>query len=151
MSAQTSYGLSQANALAGLLYSTEKGDRITRAAEGAADIPFGYAVSRGTNADTQAVAGGTSFLGITIRSLDQEGSAQTGDLAYRPTQAMAVMRAGYIWVAVAAGCVPGDVAKYVTATGAIDSGAPVVGEAAIPGGTFETTATAGTLALLRIA
>lgn len=150
MSAQTTYKNYQEPALAGMLHGTGPRDVVSMAAEGG-DIPFGVVVSRGTDPDSQAVIGGTEFLGVTVRSLEREGDRNTGDVAYRENDTMSILRKDYIWVVAVSGSVPGAVVNYNTTTGVIDSGAPGAGEVLLPNGTFETTASAGELALIRIA
>ncbi len=151
MSAQTSYAIQQAVAYAGLLYAQAPHDIISRDVETVAGIGFGIAVSRGTDKDRQIILGGDdTFIGVTIRDLAREGAANTAAIKYSEKESAAVLRDGYVWVVCPSGCVPGDQANYVDATGVIDSGAAGAGETNIVGATFETTAAAGELAVLRI-
>ena len=87
MSAQTSYDIKQPVAYAGLIYAQAPHDIVSRDAEGV--IPFGVACSRGTDKDKQAVVGGADFAGISIRSLEREGAANTGDIKYSDTETAA--------------------------------------------------------------
>lgn len=150
MSAQTSYEIDIPKAYAGLIYAQAPSDIVSRLVETVAGIPFGVAVSRGTDLERQIVLGGTNFLGITIRSLDQEGAANTGAIQWDETESAGVMRWGYIWAICVAGCNPGDSVKYVNADGTLTSGAPAAGETALDGASWETVAAAGELAVLRI-
>lgn len=150
MAAQTSYDITQAKAYAGLIYAQAPHDIVSRDVETVAGIAFGAAVSRGTNKERQIVVGGTDYLGITIRSLDKEGAANTGAIQWNETEAAGVLRGGYIWVVCPAGCNPGDAVKYTDATGVIDAGTPGAGETAIPNAQWETVAGAGELAVVRV-
>ncbi len=151
MSAQTSYSIDQGKAYAGLIYALALHNISSFSVEPAAGIGFGVAVTRGTDPDTQIdLAGSASFVGITIRSLEHEGAANTGDIQWRQYQTAGVMREGYIWAVCPAGCVPGNAVKYTDATGVIDAGAAGVGETQLDGATWETTAAAGELAVIRL-
>lgn len=150
MSAQTSYSINQSKAHAGLIYAQGPTDIVSRSVETVAGIGFGVAVSRGTDAERQIVAGGSDFLGITIRSLEKEGAANTGDIQWNEKDTAGVFRGGYIWTVCPAGCNPGDAVKYTDATGVIDAGAPGASETAITNAQWETVAAAGELAIIRI-
>jgi len=150
MSAQTSYSIKQPKAYAGLIYAQAPHDIVSRMVETVAGIGFGVAVSRGTDKERQIVAGGTDFLGITIRSLDKEGAANTGDIQWNETEAAGILRDGYIWAVCPAGCNPGDAVKYTDATGVLDAGAAAAGETQLDGAQWETVAAAGELAVIRI-
>jgi len=152
MVAQTSYTILQPIAYAGLIVDLAPRNVISRSIEGVAGVGFGVIVSRGTDKDKQAVIGGTTgILGVTVRALDQEGAANTGAIKYDEKDTAAIMRNGYIWVVCPTGCVPGDPANFVEATGVIDSGAPVgVGETGLDDFFFDSTAAAGELAVLRV-
>lgn len=150
MSAQTSYSIKQPGAYAGLIYAQAPHDIVSRDVETVAGIGFGVAVSRGTDKERQIVAGGTDFLGITIRSLDKEGAANTGAIQWNETESAGVIRNGYIWAVCPAGCNPGDAVKYTNATGVINAGAAAAGETQLDGAQWETVAAAGELAVIRI-
>lgn len=150
MSAQTSYDINQGKALAGLIYALAPHNIISRSVETTTGIEFARAVSRGTDADNQTVVGGNSFLGITIRSLENEGAAETGALKLEQNQTAGIMVEGYVWAVCPTGCVPGDAVNYNTTTGVLDSGAPVAGENSLDDASWETTAAAGELAVIRI-
>ena len=150
MSAQTSYDIRQGKAYAGLIYAQAPHDIVSRAVETAAGIGFGVAVARGTDPDKQiVVAGSADFLGITIRSLEQEGG-EAGAIRWDVKETAGIMRVGYIWAVCPTGCVPGNAVNYTDGTGILDSGTAGVGETQLNGATWETTATAGELAVLRI-
>lgn len=150
MSAQTSYSIKQPKAYAGLVYAQAPHDIVSRDVETVVGIGFGVAVSRGTNLERQVVVGGTAFTGITIRSLDKEGAANTGAIQWNEKEAAGILRDGYIWVVCPAGCNPGDQVKYTNATGVIDSGAAGAGETQLDGAQWDTVAAAGELAVIRL-
>lgn len=150
MSAQTSYSIKQAKAYAGLVFAQAPHDIVSRDVETTAGIAFGVAVSRGTDLERQIVLGGTKFTGITIRSLDKEGAANTGAIKWNQKESAGIIRNGYIWAVCPTGCNPGDAVKYDNTTGIIDSGSAGAGETALDGAQWETVATAGELAVIRL-
>lgn len=150
MSAQTSYSINQNKAYAGLIYAQAPHDIVSRSVETVAGIQFGVATSRGTDKEKQAVVGGTDFVGITVRALDREGAINTGAILYKETEAAALMREGYIWAVCPAGCTPGDAVKYDNTTGVINAGVAGVGETQLDDAQWDTTATAGELAVIRL-
>lgn len=151
MSAQLSYNINQGNAYAGLIYALAPHNIASRSVEPSAGIGFGVAVTRGTDADNQIdFAGSASFLGITIRSLENEGTANTGAINWAENQTAGVMRNGHIWAVCPTGCLPGDLVNYVDGTGVLDSGVAVAGETQLDGATWETTAAAGELSVIRL-
>ena len=151
MSAQTSYTIKQAVAYAGLIYAQAPSDIISRDVETVAGIGFGTVVSRGTDKDLQAILGGTTgILGVAIRDLGREG-ASDATIEYSENETAGIMRDGYIWAVCPTGCVPGDAVNFVEATGVLDSGAPAgVGETGLDDCFWDSTASAGELAILRV-
>lgn len=149
MSAQTSYSINQGVALAGLIFALHPSEIDSFIVETAAGIGFGVAVGRGTD-DRQCVIGTANFLGISVRSLEREGVANTGAIEYSETEAAGVLRKGYIWAVCPTGCSPGDSVLYTTATGVLDSGTAAAGETQVDGATWESTAAAGGLAIIRL-
>jgi len=150
MSAQLSYDIRQGKAYAGLIFAQAPHDIVSRAVETAGGIAFGVAVTRGTDADKQIVpAASADFLGITIRSLEKEGGT-AGAIQWNAKETAGVMRSGYIWAVCPTGCVPGDAVNYADGTGVLDSGAAGAGSTSLNGATWETTAAAGELAVIRL-
>ena len=150
MAAQTTYSIRQGKAYAGLIYAQAPHDIVSRAVETAAGIGFGVAVTRGTDPDKQVVlATSANFLGITIRSLEKEGG-DAGAIRWNVKETAGIMRVGYIWAVCPTGCVPGNAVKYTDGTGVLDSGAAGASETQLNGATWETTASAGELAVVRI-
>lgn len=152
MSAQLAYSINIRTALAGMLVAVHNHDIVSRSLETVAGSAFGIVVSRGTDKDSQAVIGGTTgVLGITIRALDREGAANTGLIQYNEKETLAILRDGYIHAVCPTGCNPGDPVNYVEATGVLDSGAPSgTGETALDDCFWDSTASAGELAVLRV-
>ena len=151
MTAQTSYDINQAVAYAGLVFAQVPSEIASFTVEDVAGIPFGVAVSRGTNTELEITIGGDdAFLGITIRDLGREGAVNTGAIRYDEEETAGVMRSGYLWVFCPTGCNPGDAALYNDTTGIIDAGIAGAGETDIANSEFQTVSTAGELAVLRI-
>jgi len=150
MAAQTSYDIRQGKAYAGLIYAQAPSDIVSRAVETVAGVAFGVAVTRGTDPDKQTVlATSANFLGITIRSLEKEGG-DAGAIRWNLKETAGIMRSGYIWAVCPTGCLPGNAVKYTDGTGVLDSGAAGVGETSLDGATWETTASAGELGVIRL-
>jgi hypothetical protein len=150
MSAQTTYSIRLGKAYAGLIYAKAPHDIVSRAVETAAGIGFGVAVTRGTDPDKQVVlATSANFLGITVRSLEKEGG-DAGAIRWNVKETAGIMRAGYIWAVCPTGCVPGNAVNYADGTGILDSGAAGASETQLDGATWETTASAGELAVIRL-
>lgn len=153
MSAQTSYTLNTAKGYAGMLVGQNPREVVTGLVEDADGIDFGVVVSRGSDLERQITKGGgagSSFLGITVRSLETEGAANTGAIKRNQYDATPVLRTGTILVMAPSGCAVGDVVKFAESTGTIGSGAPGAGELALENATFISAAAAGELAELRI-
>ena len=150
MSAQTSYDIIHPIAYAGLLFAQAPSDVVSRSIETVAGAAFGLAVGRGT-ADTQVVIGGdATFVGITVRSLDKEGAANTGAIQYDEKDTAAVLRSGYVWAVCPAGCIPGNLVFYTDVDGVLDAGVAAAGETQLANAQWTTTASAGELAVIRI-
>jgi len=151
MSVQTSYSINQAVAYAGMLYAQAPHNISSFAVETVAGIGFAVAVKRGTDSEQQCdLAGSADFVGITLRSLDREASANTGAINYSRYETAGVMRKGYVWAVCPTGCNPGDSVKYTDDTGVLDAGSAGAGETQLDGANWETTASAGGLAVLRL-
>ena len=146
---QTSYSLNAPAALPGLISDIGPHEIVSKKAEGT--IPFGYAVSRGTDADNQVAAGGTAPIGVAVRDLHREIS-DAGNTEYVDLETAAIMRKGYIWVTIAATTgVPGATLYSVDATGAIEIGTAGAGQTQLTGWSLENTvASAGDLGLIRV-
>lgn len=148
---QLSYSINHEVARAGQIYALHPRTISTMAIETPAGADFGIVVSRGTDEVNEAVIGGdAAFLGVTVQSMDREGTYLTGEVRYSEKDAAAIMRAGWIWVACPSGCTTSSAVKYDDVTGVIDSGAAGAGETQLDGCSWESVTTAGDIGLLWI-
>lgn len=156
MPVQTSYLAEHATAFEGQRSDFGLFDIQSKAAEGS-DINFGLAVIRGT-ADDQAKlpsAAGQAFLGITEYTTAWSANASDVHL-YKENQEMNIVDFGRVWVICEDGCVPGDSVFYRhttgtgTVIGAFRTDADTATADQIDGASFETTASAGGLALVQL-
>lgn len=155
MSNQTTVELRISNATPGLIADIHLGNEIISAAVEASDIPFGVIVQRGTDRGTQAIIGGDedpgNVLGVSVRSVGKEAATIGATvLEYEPTEAMAIMQSGYIFVTCIAGCVAGDRVKFDNTTGALSAGAAVAGETQINNAEWMSNLGAGDVGKIRI-
>lgn len=136
-----------AKAEAGQKYDIRPDVVTSFAAEGA--VPFGLAVTRGTNKDKQCDVidnAADSFLGVALK---EHTVVQTGDTAqYEDTDTVAVLEQGACWVEVTSDVAAGAAAYVDVANGKFTDVA--TDNLAVPGGKFITTATSGNLAALAI-
>ncbi len=150
MSAQLSYSINQAVALAGMIADLANKNIVSRSVETVAGADFGIAVSRGTDKDKQVVIGGADYLGVTVRDVARESDGTNGTIKYLTKDTAAIMREGYIYCVIPAGGNPGDPILFTDATGIIDVGTAGAGETQIAGATLETVTTAGGLGVVRL-
>jgi len=148
MSVQTSYSRLMDPRIHGTLNDLNDNEIQSGAAEVA--IPVGIAVANGTAEGQVVLASDADFLGIAIRDLRREGVINTGNLDYLVEENVSVLRSGRINLTCPTGCTVGDPVNFVDATGVIDAGAPVAGETAIGGATWETTTAAGEVGIVRL-
>ena len=150
MSAQTSYSSSMDKCYHGQIGDIGPSDIVSKCVQTAA-IGFGIAVSRGT-LDNQITKGGdNTFFGVTVRSLDREGTANTGAITYAVGETAAVMRKGYIWLTLTTNAAVGSDLHYTDTTGVIDAGTASTSETILAGATLETAVTSSQkLALVRL-
>lgn len=130
--------------VAGAIANTENKNIISRVVEGAAGIPFGRAVVQGTKDKTirAATTGDTAFVGVTV--VDRTARDLTfGGFVEKETAR--VLEEGVIWVEVTVAVKAGDAAAVDLATGKFNKAG-----AAFAGAIFDTSASAGQLAQLRI-
>lgn len=147
---QSTYG-DLAKAIAGQVADMNPQEIVSKIAEGA--ISYGYPVVRGT-ADNQGkipAATGGKFLGVCVRTLG--GHSQSDNVIKVADEELAnVMRSGYIWVITEQAVVAGDPVYFVhtTTVGKFRKDANTNLADAISGATFETSAAAGELVLIRL-
>lgn len=146
MANQTVYNADHKTAIAGMVADTSLATIVSRTVQGD-DVAFGTAVKLGT-ADrtvTNVETDDTAIYGFAVRSQALEAEAN----AYSAGDTAAIMLQGPIWVEVGANVADGNPVFVTVATGAI-TGASGAGKVAVSGASFETTATSGNLALVRI-
>lgn len=161
MSVQTSYPLNTAVALEGHLDSTAIYDSTSRAVEG--EIGFGRAVVRGTNPGTQVIlpsGPAPVFYGVAIRIIGHENTLNNNQfqprISYYNKETAEILRAGYIWVWTEQAVTPADPVYYryaagsETVIGRFRKDADTATAALLDGASFEGSAGAGTLVLLRL-
>lgn len=153
MSAQINYNTYQdKRGLHGSLYDLNPAELTSGCAEGA--VPFGVAVSRGTN-EQQILAGGADadIIGISLRDLGKSSlTIGVSATQIEDTQMGTVLRSGYINVKIETGtATAGNQAKYDTVTGVIvGDDEPVAGNIALLSNAFfEKGAGNGEVAVLR--
>jgi hypothetical protein len=151
MTVQTAYAETIDNAYAGMYYGGNPRRVNTKLVETAA-IVAGIAVTSGTTL-RQAVKGGSgTFLGISVRTLDSEGSTPptTNAVSYGVGEAIAVMEWGDIYVDLATTGTVGDAIFFTDATGVISAGTASTGETQITGGVLDETIAVAGIARIRI-
>lgn len=141
MAIQTEYNATLAPAVAGAQATMVPATIISRNVEDADGIGFGVAVSQG-DADKGVTAGGAEFVGITLLDRSAAGEGDT----FRQGDSARVLTKGDIWVVTAGAVAAGDGVAVdaggdFTAAGADD---------AIPGARWDTSATSGQLAVIRL-
>jgi hypothetical protein len=120
----------------------EECNLISRIVEDSGGIAFGLAVAQGTDDDGIVVGDGTAFLGVTVR--DQSVDPEDPNLFAHYASAR-IMTKGVIWVANDGGVSAGDPVS-LGADGALGTG----GSNEVAGARWDTTATDGNLAILRL-
>lgn len=115
---------------------------ISRTVEDSGGIAFGLAVIQGTDDDGIVVGDGTGFLGVTVRDQSVD-PADPNEFAYQDSAR--IMTKGTIWIANDGGVSAGDPVS-VGADGALGTG----GSVEVAGARWDTTATDGNLAILRL-
>lgn len=125
MAIQSSYSERQPAFVAGFQVNMRPDDVITRSVETSAGIPFGVAVSRGTDTARGAKIGGAlaDFLGVSVRDVTLvplAGGGTTVD-TYPQYAGMAIHTRGEIIVQVTGTPVPGDPVHFNASTGVFAS------------------------------
>lgn len=140
---QTTYADTITAGYAGGLVNQEPKVLISRTVEDSGGIDFGLAVMQGTNDKGCVVSDGSDFLGVTVR--DQSVEASDPDTFEYQTEARIITK-GVIWIANSGGVSAGDPVTYL-ADGALGTGSSPL----VVGARWDTTATTGNLAQLRLA
>jgi hypothetical protein len=128
---------------AGAIVNTEPRTLISRTVEDAAGIAFGLAVMQGTEDKGCVVSDGSEVLGVTVR--DQSVDPSTPD-KFAENEEARIMTKGVVWVANSGGVAAGDVVHSL-ASGALSN----TGGTVVAGARWDTTASDGELAQLRLA
>lgn len=140
---QTNYADDMAVSYAGAIADEqEECNLISRTVEDLGGVGFGLAVMQGTNDEGVVVGDGTEFLGVTVRdqSVDPDDPNEFAHYA-----SARIMTKGTIWVANDGGVSAGDPVS-LAADGALGTG----GSNEVAGARWDTSATDGNLARLRL-
>jgi len=140
---QSTYADTITAGYAGGLVNQEPKVLISRTVEDSGGIDFGLAVMQGTNDKGCVVSDASDFLGVTVR--DQSVEASDPDTFEFLAEARIITK-GVIWVANSGGVAAGDPVTYL-ADGALGTGSSPL----VEGARWDTTATTGELAQLRLA
>ena len=128
----------------------------TKISDLALNIDFGVAVARSAADDTckAPTVDGDKIIGITVRHAIRPADS-SNNVTYAQRDAVPILKDGYIWATAYENTTRGDQALSITAQngkiGSVTGGAAGAGRVVIPGATWETTTTAGTIGKIRIA
>jgi len=154
MPVQTNYQLNPDAGFEGQLVDEELHNITTKNAN--VVLGNGLAVVRGTgdNGGTLATATGGKFVGITLRTL--AGVADGANIQnYQVDQSANVIDFGKVYAICEDGCIAGNTVnfRYVAGTGKLGgfTSVAVAGQTdVVPNATWETTATAGQIAVIKL-
>ena len=128
----------------GALVNEEPRTLISRTVEHSDGLAFGLAVIQGTEDKECLVAtGSATIVGVTVRDQSVDPSAPNIFEQYAEAR---IMTKGVIWIANSGGVVAGDIVHSLAAGALAKTGGTLV-----VGARWETTATTGNLAQLRLA
>lgn len=133
---------------AGQLVDLRSVDVSSFAAEEA--IPFGRAVKRGTDPEKQILivdGSGDTFLGVSILQHTLENPLGAGEAQYAIGDTVSVAEEGPIYVEVTDAVIAGAAAFVDVANGKFTDVS--TGNLAVPGGTFDSSAAANGVAILK--
>lgn len=128
----------------------------TKISDLALAIDFGVAVARSAADDTckAPTVDGDKIIGISVRHAIRPADS-SNNVTYAQRDAVPVLKDGYIWATAYENTTRGDQALSITAQngkiGSVTGGAAGAGRVVIPGATWETTTTAGSIGKIRIA
>lgn len=147
----TQYRTYMRPALAGMIADQFEAQMLSRIVQTAGGIPFGAVACQGTNDNQIIVAAANKlYIGVTVIAPELVpllASATANQ--YNLDDVAAVMVRGGVWVTVNVNVAAGQPAGFDPANGNFQL-ASTTNATAIAGGRWETTATAGSLALLRL-
>lgn len=152
---QTSYSQTGAAGFAGLLYDIGDNNVMSYSAEGA--VPYGKAVTLGTNKERQVAAVTTSAgqaalaVGLSVATHTNEQSS-AGVVQYADKSTVSVLKEGRIWVETDDAVVAGAVANLKLSSGKLTDEAVAAGIEAFTQFTarFITSTSAAGLAVVEI-
>jgi len=139
---QSTYADNIGAAYKGALANLEPKVIISRTVEDSGGIDFGLAVMQGTEDMGCVVSDASAFLGVTVR--DQSVDPTAPDTFEYQAEARIITK-GVIWVANSGGVAAGD-PVVALADGALGTGSSPL----VEGARWDTTATTGNLAQLRL-
>ena len=119
-------------------------------------IDFGVAVARSAADNTckAPAADGDKIVGISVRHAIRPADS-SNNVTYAQKDAVPVLRDGFVYATAYENATRGDGVISVTAQngklGSTTGGAAGAGRVAVPGATWETTTTAGSIGIVRIA
>jgi hypothetical protein len=143
---QVTYPKTMVQAIPGLIYGNEF-TTTTRIAE--ADIPFGYAVKRGTDKDRQAlVGGGADFLGVLVHTLSPQASYTDQTIKGYANHGIDILREGMVMASPSNAVTAGDKVAINTSTGRFKGGEAAVGETQVSNAFWDSSCDADGFAIL---
>lgn len=154
MSAQTTYDLYARIGVEGMIARNSDSEVANKGALEV--IPFGRAVVRGTSDETTRLPVDTNskFIGVALHIHALENPVGGEVSSYAVKEVVSVLRRGQVYVKTEQAVVPGDPVYFRFAgtgdKGAFRKDADTANAKLIPGATFETTADANGLAVIRI-
>jgi len=145
---QTSYAQYMGKAYAGMLADVQfKNNVVSKSLESLLAAP-GLAVGRGTDTENQVVVGGTSPIGVVVRSLDTENNV-SNELEYVAKETVGVVTTGCVWVDLITTGAAGDPIYSVDADGTIGAGVASTGQTQLVG-MLQSVAAAPGLAIIEL-
>ncbi|WP_407523244.1 structural cement protein Gp24 [Methylobacterium oryzisoli] len=144
MPTQNTYAGRAAPAYEGMVAAEEPSLTLSRTVETPAGIAFGKPAFQGTRDDGIA-ATGSIFRGVVLA--DRGARPETGGDLFAKGDTAPVLVKGVVWVAVA-GAVTAGAPAHLTASGGFSAAG--AGTTALPNALFDTSASAGGLARLRL-
>lgn len=149
MAVQTTYSDNISAAVAGQIVNCEPSDLISRTVETSGGLGFGIAVNQGS-ADKGCILAITgaagAFIGATVRERSIDANDSNSFDQYTDAR---IMIKGVIWAVAATGCSAGDPVYVRPSNGAWQDSNANSG-VLVPNARWDTSATAGNLAQLRL-
>lgn len=139
----------------GMIADLNESSIISRSNESATSIDFGKVVVRGAGENTCKPIGATtdSILGFSVRHpvmVSNTLPGATPNLVYAQYDGVPIIEIGRLWLTAGANVTAGN-PVFVTAVGGALSDSAAAGRVQVPGAFWDTSATSGNLARVRIA